>query len=75
MPVFPARDGEVEKISKPRASNFHAVVAKLLFIVKKSQPDILLVVSFLTTRVKDPDRDGWNKMFRVMGYLSETIDY
>jgi hypothetical protein len=43
--------------------------------VKKSRPDILLAVSFLTTRVKDPDRDGWNKMFRVMGYLSETIDY
>jgi hypothetical protein len=43
--------------------------------VKKSRPDILLAVSFLTTRVKDPDRDGWNKMLRVMGYLSETIDY
>jgi len=65
----------VEKISKRRAGNFHAVVAKLLFIAKRARPDILLAVSFLTTRVKNPDRDDWNKMLRVLGYLAETIDH
>jgi hypothetical protein len=73
--LFQARDGEVGKISKRQASNFHAVAAKLLFVAKRARLDILLAVSFLTTRVKDPDRDDWNKMLRVMGYLSETIDY
>jgi hypothetical protein len=33
----------------------HATVAKLLFVPKRARPDILLAISFLTTRVKDPE--------------------
>jgi len=43
------------KLSKTRSGIFHATVAKLLFVAKRAQPDILLAVSFLTTRVKEPD--------------------
>jgi hypothetical protein len=43
------------RVSRQRASLFHSTVAKLLFVAKRAWPDILLVVSFLTTRVKDPD--------------------
>jgi hypothetical protein len=34
--LFQTRDREVERISKRRAGNFHAVVAKLLFIAKRA---------------------------------------
>lgn len=73
--LFKTRDGSVEKVLKGRAAIFHAIVAKLLFVVKRARPDILLAVSFLTTRVKNPDYDDWNKMLRVLGYLEETLSY
>jgi hypothetical protein len=73
--LFKTREGDVEKISKQRASNFHATVAKLLFVAKRARPDILLAVSFLTTRVKSPDSDDWSKMKRILGYLLETMEY
>jgi hypothetical protein len=51
---------EIE-ITKYQSSQFHSTVAKLLFLAKRGRPDILLAVSFLTTRVKSPDLDDWKK--------------
>jgi hypothetical protein len=34
--------------------------------------DIQTAVSFLTTRVKDPDKDDWKKLVRVLKYLNGT---
>ncbi len=73
--LFKTHKGEIEKVSKQRASNFHATVAKLLFVAKRAPPDVLLAVLFLTTRVKSPDSDDWNTMKRILGYLMETIEY
>lgn len=50
-------------------------MTKLLFVVKRVRPDILLAVSFLTTIVNNPDCDDWNMMMRVLGYLTETMEY
>jgi hypothetical protein len=47
-------------------------VAKLLFVAKRARPDILLTVSFLTTRVRDPDYDDWKKLVRLLAYLKGT---
>jgi hypothetical protein len=65
---------EIE-ITKYQSSQFHSTVAKLLFLVKRGRPDILLAVSFLTTRVKSPDLDDWKKLLRILGYLKETLEY
>ncbi len=54
---------------------FHSHVVKLLFLAKRGRPDVLLAVSFLTTRVKMPDDDDWKKLVRVLGYLKGTIDH
>jgi hypothetical protein len=48
---------------------------KLLFLAKCGRPDILLAVSYLTSRVKKPDLDDWKKLMRMLGYLKETLDY
>ena len=50
-------------------------MAKLLFLAKRGRPDVLLAVSFLTTRVKGPDDDDWKKLLRVLGYLKDTKEY
>ncbi len=58
---FLFRTRNAQKLSKKRASLFHSIVAKFLFVAKRSRPDILLTISFLTTQVKDPDTDDWGK--------------
>ncbi len=52
---------------------FHSTVAKLLYIAKRTRPDILVAVAFLTTRVTRCDTDDLSKLHRVMSYLSQTI--
>jgi hypothetical protein len=44
-------------------------------VAKRARPDILLAVSFLTTRVKEPDTDDRKKVLCVLGYLGETLKY
>jgi hypothetical protein len=50
-------------------SYFHTMTAKLLFLAKRARPDLQQAVAFLTTRVKQPDKDDYKKLGRVMKYL------
>ena len=61
------------KLSDMNATVFHHMTAKLLFLSKRARPDLQLSVTFLCTRVKDPDTDDWKKLTRVMKYLRATI--
>ena len=56
-------------LSNEKALIFHSTIAKLFFLAKQRRPDMLLAVSFLTTRVKKLDSDHWKKLIRVLGYL------
>jgi hypothetical protein len=58
------RDGEV----------FHSVVAKLLYVSKRSRLDIQLAVAFLCTRVSESTEQDWLKLKRVLEYLRGTLD-
>ena len=60
-------------IDKDRATLFHHLVAKCLFLCKRSRPDIHPTVAFLTTRVQQPDDDDWRKLGRLMKYLRKTM--
>ena len=48
-------------------------MAQLLFLCKRACPDIEPLISFLTTRVKDPDKDDWEKLKHGLMYLKGTI--
>ncbi len=73
--LFRVRAKENTKVlDYEQAKIFHSMVAKLLFLAKRGHPNILLAVSFLTTRVKAPDEDDWKKLIRVLSYLKGTID-
>ena len=50
----------------------HHLIAKNIFLCKRAQPDILLEIGFLSTRVKDPDIDDWKKLRNTMQYLLST---
>ena len=66
--LLKTRDGYTEKLSKWKAGIFCATLTKLLFVLKRARPDILLAITFLTTRVKEPVVDDWNKLIRVLSY-------
>ena len=61
-----------KKLEKEKKEEFHTTVAKMLFLCCRSRPDIKCAVSFLCTRVKNPDEDDWKKMIRVLRYLRCT---
>ena len=50
------------------------IVAKLLYISKRARVDIDLVVSFMCTRVSMRTEEDWDKLRRLLNYLSGTID-
>ena len=63
-----------EKLSKEKSDLFHSIVAKLLYITKRSRPDIETAVAFLTTRVSKSDVDDWKKLKRLMAWMNQTKD-
>ena len=62
-------------LTAKEAKEFHTMVAKLLYLAKRARVDILLAVSFLTTRVKAPTSDDAAKLQRVMKYLNGTREH
>ena len=65
-------DEKSAQLDKARKEKFHSIVAKLLYIAKHGRPDILLAVSFLTTRVLCPTEQDDEKLMRVLKYLIGT---
>ncbi len=41
----------------------------MLYVMKRARPDTCLSVAFLTTKVRAPDRDDWEKLCHLVEYL------
>ncbi len=50
------------KLNEEQADAFHHTMYQLLFTANRVPRDIQMAVSFLTTRVKDLDKDNWGKL-------------
>jgi hypothetical protein len=48
-------------------------VAKTFYATKRARPDTCTSISFLTTRVREPDTDDWSKLAHLMKYLRGTL--
>jgi hypothetical protein len=42
---------------------------KPLNIIKRARPDLSLAIAFLTTQVRSPDIEDWEKLCHLMEYL------
>jgi hypothetical protein len=62
------------KLDKEKAKIFHHLVAKLLYLSKRTRPDIQFPIAFLTTRVCEPDIDDWKKLGRCLCYLKGSME-
>ena len=49
-------------------------MATLLFLAHRIRGDIMFAISFLSTRVKNPDQDDQAKLMRVRNYIAKTKD-
>lgn len=67
-----AIDHHSQQLSDKHKKIFHTTTAKLLYLAKRARPDILTVVSFLCTRVKNPLQQDLMKLIYTLGYLHRT---
>lgn len=63
-------DREVPFLGEVGRKRFHSAVAKLLFLAKRTRPDILLTISHLASRVTIANEDDLAKLNRVLRYLN-----
>jgi hypothetical protein len=63
---------DATKLTNENKVKFHSVVARLMYLAKRVRPDILFPVTFLSTRVLDPDEDDQKKLLRILRYLNGT---
>ena len=55
-----------------KRKEFHSLVAKLLYLAKKSRPECLTAVAFLATRVTRCTDQDWEKLTRLLRYINDT---
>ena len=71
--LFSVRDTDEAKYQpEEKTIAFHHTTAKLLFLSSRAIRYIQTAVSFLTKRVKKPDKDDWGKLKRALKYLNGT---
>jgi hypothetical protein len=63
---------ESEALSEAGKKRFHSDVAKLLYLAKRTKPDILTAVSHLSSRVDHPTEKDQQKLDRVFSYIACT---
>jgi hypothetical protein len=67
-------DETSERLSRDQSDLYHHIVAKLLYVSKRSRLDIQLTIGFLCTRVSCSTMEDWGKLKRLLQYLNRTLD-
>jgi len=63
-----------EKATAVQMETWKMTARQLLYLAKRTRPDILPTVSFLCTRVQQPDVDDWKKLGRCLRFIRGTKD-
>ena len=67
-------DEDCENLSPDKANIFHNLVAKTLYITNQASTDTHTAVELTTTRVSEPTKYDWGKLFHIMKYIRGTRD-
>jgi hypothetical protein len=65
-------DEDCEKLAQAKAVELHNLVAKTLYATKQARSDTCTAIAFLTTRVREPDKENWTKLVHLMRYIRGT---
>ena len=60
------------ELPKRQRENYHSIVATMMYMAKRSRPDLLCTTALLSTRVASPTVADWYKLRRLMSYASST---
>ena len=69
--IFVVKDGAT-LLSETERKFFHTLVAKLLFLSKRTRPEISTANGFLCTRVTKATEEDKQKLFQLLGFLQGT---
>jgi len=61
------KNNNSKKLIEEKAQRFHHILAKLLYLCRRTWQDIQTAVKFLCTSVRSPDEDDYKKLVRVIG--------
>jgi hypothetical protein len=61
-------------LGEDKADTYVRIVMQLLYLSQRARPDIRTAVSFLCSRLLQPDEDDYKKLARVVKYLDSTVD-
>jgi hypothetical protein len=65
---------ESEKSSRPVDITIYlSILMKLMFLATRTRPDTLTTVCALSTKCRDPNEADTKRLYRVIGYLDNTI--
>ena len=56
------------------AFKFHSVVMAIAYASKRTKPETLTAIAFLTTRVSKPTEQDWIKLQRLLRYINSTAE-
>ena len=62
-----------QKLDTATVDYFHRIVARFLYMTKRTRLDLQVAVAFLCKRVKCPNVGGWKKLRRLVQYVRAAI--
>ena len=66
-------DEKSKPLEPERADMFHRIIARLLYASKRAQPDIVVAIALLCTRVEKPTEEDNDKLGKVITYVRDSI--
>jgi len=70
--LFNEKEYDNPNVKPTDQKDFLSKVMKLMFLAKRTRPDILLAVSYLSTRASNPNEYDEKKLDKVLKYLNAT---
>ena len=70
--LWEVNENAVQRDQIQKKCFFHSVAAKLLYVAKRTMPDIETEVAYFTTRVANNNVDDWKKMKRCITFLKQS---
>jgi hypothetical protein len=67
--LFKNLDTHNEKLENKKTEIFHTFVTKGLFLAKRGRPDIMPGIAYLSTKVRNPTINNWDKLTNLLRFL------
>jgi hypothetical protein len=63
-----------KKLAQNKAMESHNLVAKTLYVTKRARPDTCTAIAYLTTRVRESDKDGLTNLVHLAIHQRHSYD-